>query len=198
VGEGGLAAPEKKARRRGAHLVLIDESGAFLNPLVRRTWAPRGRTPVLRGWGRHRDKVNVIAAVSISPAARRLGLYFQTDPKRFFDAGRVVGFLRRLLRRLRGRVMVVWDRGTNHKGPVVREYLAGQPRLQVEHLPAYAPELNPAEAVWGWLKHSRLCNRVPPGVSVLDDWVNDHLAEIKHDPRLLRQVCKAADLPLTI
>jgi len=177
--------------------VLIDESGVFLNPLVRRTWAPVGRTPVLRGWGRHRDKVNVIAAVSLSPSARRLGLYFQTDPRRFFDAAAVVRFLRALLRRLRGRVLVVWDRGSNHKGPLLREYLAGQPRLGVEYLPGYAPELNPVEALWGWLKYSRLCNRVPPGVAVLDDWVNDHLAEIKHGPRLLRQVCKAAALRLT-
>jgi hypothetical protein len=177
--------------------VLIDESGVFLNPLVRRTWAPRGRTPVLRSWGRHRDKVNVIGAISLSPRARRLGLYFQTDARRFFDAAAVVRFLRRLLRRLRGRVLVVWDRGSNHRGPLVREYLAGQPRLEVEYLPGYAPELNPVEALWGWLKYSRLCNRVPPGVGVLDDWVNDHLVEIKHDPPLLRQVCKAAELRLT-
>ena len=47
--------------------MLIDESGFFLNPLVRRTWAPKGKTPVLPSWGRHRDKVSVIAALSVAP-----------------------------------------------------------------------------------------------------------------------------------
>ena len=46
----------------GSSAVLIDETGLFLNPLVRRTWAKRGRTPVLDSWGRHRDKVSVIGA----------------------------------------------------------------------------------------------------------------------------------------
>ena len=53
--------------------MLIDESGFFLNPLVRRTWAPRGKTPVLPSWGRHRDKVSVVAALNggASPARSR-------------------------------------------------------------------------------------------------------------------------------
>ncbi len=55
-------------------MVLIDESGFFLNPLVLRTWAARGRTPVLTGFGRHRDKVSTIAAISVAPRRRRLGL----------------------------------------------------------------------------------------------------------------------------
>ena len=61
-----------------AHLVLIDEAGCFLNPLVRRSWARRGKTPVLDSWGRHRDKVSVIGAVTLSSVARRPGFYFAT------------------------------------------------------------------------------------------------------------------------
>jgi hypothetical protein len=67
VAGGGLAAPPKKAAGDRAHLVLIDEAGLFLNPLVRRTWAKVGQTPVLDSWGRHRDKVSVIGAVTVSP-----------------------------------------------------------------------------------------------------------------------------------
>src|SRR4051794_27744622 len=90
--------PRKKARDDGAHLVLIDESGFFLNPTVRRTWAPRGRTPVLTGFGRPRDKVSTIAAISVAPSRRRIGLYWRTDPKRYIDAAAVVAFLRDLMR----------------------------------------------------------------------------------------------------
>ena len=54
----------KKAFADAAHVVLIDETGLLLNPLVRRTWAPRGKTPVLESWGGHRKKVSVIGAVT--------------------------------------------------------------------------------------------------------------------------------------
>src|SRR5581483_10705782 len=111
---------------------LIDEAGPFLNPLVRRAWAPAGRPPVLTAWGRHRDKVSAIGAVTVSPVARRLGFYFATDPADFFNAGRVVEFLRGLLRHLRGKVVVIWDGGGNHKGPLVRAFLRRNKRLRLE------------------------------------------------------------------
>ena len=72
---------------------------------------------MLTGFGRRRDKVSTIAAISVAPAHRRIGLYFRTDPVTYVDAAAVVSFLRRLLRHLRGRVIVVWDGGSNHKGP---------------------------------------------------------------------------------
>jgi hypothetical protein len=102
VGGRGLAPYQKKARDEGAHVVLIDESGFFLNPVVRRAWAPVGRTPVLTGFGRHRDKVSTIAAIAVAPRRRRLGLYWRTDPVHYIDAAGVVSFLRDLLRHLGG------------------------------------------------------------------------------------------------
>ena len=191
----GLAAHSKKAAAEEAHIVLIDETGCFLNPLVRRSWAKTGQTPVLDSWGRHRDKVSVIGAVSISPRAHRLGLYFATDPKDFFNAQRVVGFLRDLLRHLRGKVIVVWDGGTNHKGPEIRQFLARNRRLTLERLPAYAPDLNPVEVVWSWLKYSKLANFVPADVRDLEDWVLEYLVPLKCDPHLLRQLWEGSDLP---
>ena len=77
---------QKKPRDERAHVVLIDESGFFLNPTVRRTWAPKGRTPVLTGFGRHRDKVSTIAAIIVAPRRRRVGLYWRTDPEHYIDA----------------------------------------------------------------------------------------------------------------
>jgi hypothetical protein len=90
---------------------LIDETGLFLNPLVRRTWSLIGQTPVLDADGGRREKVSVIGAVSVSPVSQRLGFYFATEPGGFFTAEKVVGFLRDLLKHLRGRVIVVWGRG---------------------------------------------------------------------------------------
>ena len=155
----------------------------------------KGKTPVIGGDGGHRKKVSVIGAVSVSPAARRAGLYFSTRPDGFFTAEAVVVFLRDLLRHLRGKVVVVWDGGPNHKGPLIREFLRRNRRLTLERLPAYAPDLNPVEVVWSWLKYGRLANYVPEGIPELDDEILDHLIELKCDPDLLRNLWDGSDLP---
>ncbi|WP_149109719.1 transposase [Limnoglobus roseus] len=180
--EARLAADRKKAAAAKAHLVLIDETGLFLNPLVKRSWAKVGKTPVLAADGGHRDKVSAIGAVAVSPTDRRLGFYFATEPNGFFTADKVVGFLRDVLKHLRGNVVVVWDRGSNHRGPAIRDFLARNRRLRLEMLPPWAPELNPVEAVWSWLKYGELANFVPDDTGHLDDEVIERLIELKFNP----------------
>lgn len=175
--------------------MLIDESGFQLNPVVRRTWAPRGHTPVLRSWGRHRDKVSVIAAISVSPERQRLGLVFHTDAKHYIDAAAVAKFLRALLGRLRGGVIVIWDGGTNHKGPLIRAVCADHPRLHLERLPAYAPDLNPVEFIWSHLKYGHLANFIPRDLNHLQRVVGSQLHVLRHSPRLLKQPWKGSILP---
>jgi transposase len=195
LGGGGLAAHPRKAHDEHAHLVLIDESGLFLNPLVRRSWSACGKTPVIGGDGGHRRKVSVIGAASVSPGIRRLGLYFDTRPDGFFGAPEVVGFLRYLLKALVGKAIVVWDGGTNHKGPLMRAFLARNARLWLERLPAYAPELNPVEQVWSWLKYGQLANFVPADLAELDDEIIARLIRLRCDPKLLRARWDGSELP---
>jgi len=195
VGRQRLASHPKKASETHAHLVLIDETGLFLNPLVRRTWALVGQTPVLDADGGHRDKVSVIGGLSVSPAKGRLGLYFATEPNGFFTADKVVGFLRDLLRHLRGDVTVVWDRGGNHKGPIIRAFLRRNRLLRLEMLPAWAPDHNPVEAAWSWLKYGELANFTPAGLGPLGDEIIDRLIGLKFDPDLLRALWDRSKLP---
>lgn len=162
---------------------------------MRRTWSVIGQTPVLDADGGHREKVSVIGGLSVSPANRRLGFYFATAPGGFFTAEKVVDYLRELLRHLRGNVLVVWDRGNNHKGPVVRKFLAKHRRLRLEMLPPWAPDHNPVEAVWSWLKYGELANFTPEGIEPLDDAVIDRLIELKFDPELLRALWDRSKLP---
>jgi transposase len=155
----------------------------------------RGRTPVIDGDGGHRAKVSVIGAVSVSPRIRRLGLYFDTRPNGFFGAPEVIGFLRYLLRALVGKVIVVWDGGTNHKGPLMRAFLARNRRVWLERLPPYAPELNPVEPVWGWLKYGQLANFVPDDLVELNDEIIDRLIHLRCNPKLLRSLWGGSKLP---
>jgi putative transposase len=162
---------------------------------VRRTWATIGQTPIIPSDGGHRDKVSVIGALTLSPIDHHLGFYFQTLPHGYFGAEPVVGFLRHLLRHLRGKVVVIWDGGTNHNGPIIRKFLKRNRRLSLVRLPAYSPDLNPVEFVWSWLKWGRLANYAPEDIPELDDWILEHLMELKFDPELLKALWERSDLP---
>jgi putative transposase len=174
---------------------LIDETGLFLNPLVRRTWSKIGQTPVIGGDGGRHKKVSVIAGLSVSPKMHRLGLYFATQPDGFFTNDKVVEFLGDLLKHLRGNVVVVWDRGPNHKGPVVSNFLMRRKRLTVELLPPWAPELNPVEDVWSWLKYGELANYVPDNTEALDEAIVDRIIGLRFNPDLLRALWGRSALP---
>ena len=63
--------------------------------------------------------------------------------------------------------------------------LAGEPEVVVEDFPAYAPELNPDEMVWGWLKYGRLCNLLPEDVGALRDHLLTELEWAAFDSELL-------------
>jgi putative transposase len=162
---------------------------------VRRTWAVTGRTPVIPADGDRHTKVSAIGALSVSPVDHHLGFYFRTLADGYFGPDQVVAFLRHLLRHLRGKVVVIWDGGSNHKGPVIRKFLSRNRRLHLIRLPAYSPDLNPVEAVWGWLKWGRLANFAPESLSELEDWAIEYLMDLKFDPGLLRALWERSDLP---
>jgi transposase len=169
----------------------------LLTPLVRRTLAPRGETPILPVKGGRREKVSVIAGLSLSPVARRPGLYFRTFPNAYVTTPDTAAFLRDLLRHLRGRVIVVWDRGPIHRGDPIRRVLADYPRLTLERLPSYAPELNPVEQLWNHIKYARLANLSAPDADALDDLVLECLIDAKFDSKRLRSFYAATPLTLT-
>ena len=130
-------------------------------PSVRRTWAPLGQTPIVRHYYR-RDRISVIGGLSVSPKRRRLGLYFRMHPKNISQE-EVYDFLWYLMRHLRGHVIVAWDGASIHDPKFSSELLRKYPRLHLERLPAYAPQLNPIEAAWHAAKHS-LANGRPEDI----------------------------------
>jgi transposase len=192
-----LAAHQKKARRQGAHIALIDESGLLMAPLARRTWAPRGQTPELVQRSGTREKVSVAAAVWLSPLRDRLGLYWHTLANGYFDSWAMAAFLEAMLKDLPGRFVVVWDGGPMHKGGPIRD-LTGHfgDRLDLERLPPYAPMLNPIEPLWSWLKWGRLSNFAPRDAAEIETRVVAELAKIGGDQGFLRNLFHASDLPL--
>lgn len=194
----GLAAHQKKAALTGAHLVFIDESGFMLAPLVRRTLAPQGQTPILKCRGAHREKVSVVAALALSPKRGNIQLLFKTLPNGSFDGPAIAEFLRDLLRHLPGKVIVVWDNAGFHKGRAVRDVLSKHPRLTLEHLPPYAPELNPVEQLWNWLKWGRYCNYAPPDAHAMNRRLQPTLQACRHRSARLGAFFRASSLPIRL
>lgn len=166
-----------------------------MSPLVRRTLAPCGKTPVLKTKAKHREKVSVTAALTISPRRHLLGLYWQTYPKSFVNAERAADFLRALMRHLRGNVIVVWDGGPMHKGQPIAQVLHDFPRLSLERLPPYAPEINPVEYLWSHLKYGQMANFAPDDVFQLNTVIRRNLCQIAQSPAVLRSFFAAAGLP---
>jgi transposase len=192
-----MAAHQKKARRQGAYLALIDESGLLMAPLVRRTWGLRGHTPVLVQKEGRREKVSVAAALWLSPRRDRVGLFSGSLVNAYFNNWYSAAFLQALVAELAGRVVVVWDGGSMHKGDPIAElqHQLGD-RLSLEKFPPYAPELNPVEPVWSWLKYSRLCNFAPHDAVQLNERVNAELMAICDNQELLRSFFHTSELPL--
>lgn len=185
----------RAARERGAHLVFLDESGYMLTPTVRRTWARRGSKPVHDCWDR-RDRLSAISCLTVSPKACRLNLYFQLLPYTVHGED-VVEFLQELKKALPGPFTVLWDGGSVHsKCGAVKEYLAKHPDIAAETLPAYAPELNPDELVWGWSKYGRLANLAAENTDHLAEHVIDELMYLKQHPHLLASFVRKTELPL--
>jgi putative transposase len=167
-------------------VVLIDETGLQLSPLRRRSWAVCGQRPILRQLAGTRQKVSVIGALSLSPKTYRPNFYFQTLPNGTFNSTAVAAFLRDLLKHLRGKVIVVWDNGSMHKGDAMRQLRKDFPRLSIEWFPPYAPELNPVEQVWSHLKFGYCANLIPDDLQHLDDEATDFLIDTRFNPKRLQ------------
>jgi transposase len=171
---------------RGATLVFLDEAGFMLTPTVRRTLAPRGKTPVLPALQRH-DRLSAISCVTLGVTAEQPELYFELMPAGLnVTAEDVVAFLTELRRELPGPLTVVWDRHNIHsRSRLVQQWLARQEGVVLEDLPGYAPELNPDEMVWAWLKYGRLGNLSPADVRELREHLLAELGWATFDRELL-------------
>jgi transposase len=141
-----LARDQKKAQKEGRTIVFIDESGLSQRPHRRRTWAPRGQTPVLQfhfNW----KTLSVIAGVTV------WNFYFQLF-EQAIHSEQIIEFLKHLLRYIDGDILLIWDRLPGHRSKITQQFIRDQKgRLETEYLPPYAPELNPVEYIWAHCKH---------------------------------------------
>jgi transposase len=166
----------------------------MLQPVVRRSWAPRGQTPILRQWDR-RDRLSAISALTVAPRRRRFGLYWALHHHNIRSA-EVLRFLQHLHRHVPHGFTLIWDRHRPHRATRVTRWVAQHRRIVIEWLPAYAPDLNPVEAVWSHAKYGDLANFAPDDLSALEGAVLGSLTDTRGERPLLAAFIRAAGLEL--
>ena len=136
-------------------IVFVDESGFYLLPMLVRTYAPRGETPVLKEWVTC-DHLSVMSGITLEG---KLSVMIRDHSLSSED---VIIFLQQLQRQIHGKLLIIWDGSSIHRSKAIKAYLAsgGAKLIHLERLPGYAPERNPDEGVWSYLKRVKLKNVV--------------------------------------
>lgn len=167
--------------------MFVDESGLSERPHRCRSWAPRGQTPVLQfhfNW----HQLSVIAGITW------WNFYFRLFPGTI-RAPQVVEFLAHLKDQLPGKLLIICDGLAAHRGRLVRQYVEAQRgHIVLERLPAYAPELNPVEYIWGHWKQHELPNFCAKDFAQLSRHARRTLRRMQRRPTLVTAFWKQAEL----
>ena len=199
---GDLGEGSRLAAATGAYGCFEDEAGQNLRPPKARTWAPRGRTPVVRVSGKGSGRVSVAGLVCLRPGARaRLNYrtpvnHGRKGERRSMSEADYAGLLTAAHQELQAPVILVWDRLNTHVSAVMRAFVSSHPGWLTEvRLPAYAPELNPAEGAWAAMKAS-LGNLAVRDVDQLAAVMKNRLKRIQYRPALIEAFLAQTGLTL--
>lgn len=178
-----MACSEKKWIEEGRTTLFVDESGFYLLPALVSTWAPTGERPILVEQ-LTRDHLSAIGGITPE------GALYLLSQECSFDGEGVVKFLEQLLWLIPGKLGIVWDGASIHRGQEVRSFLSqgGAERIELALLPSYAPELNPAEGVWNYLKRVLLRNVCCYTIAHLQDRFLDATRRLQAQPHII-QAC---------
>jgi hypothetical protein len=178
-------------------VVAADETGFLMNPLLKKTWAPAGKTPVVAYRTRHRRKVSVPGAVTCQPSRGLFEAVCDFHPDACVRAPQAAAFIHRLLAEHPGRrIDLIGDDLDAHRSKRVKERVEQRPNLHVHHLPGYAPELNPAEMLWCLSKHHRMANHAVGDVPELHAEAERCVNEVAGEQSLLESCHTHAGLAL--
>jgi transposase len=181
---------EERSRREGRALVFVDESGFYLLPGVVKTYAPKGRAPIVDEW-QTRDHLSVMGGVT--PQGKVYSLVRPTS----LNGLHTIEFLIHLGRLGADRLLVVWDGSPIHRRAEVRAFVgeAGD-AIQVEPLPPYAPDLNPVEWLWRQMKEVELRNLTCLDLEQLHMELHLALGRVRQKPALVGSFFEGAGLGL--
>jgi transposase len=178
----------KRAKREGAEIYFWDESGFRADTVQGRTWSARGKTPIVCVPG-VRQSVSAASAVSAKG-----GFWFATY-KGGMNAEMFVEILKALMRHRKKPLFLVLDSLPAHRAKIVRNYVAStNGKLEFHFLPGYAPELNPDELVWNYMKTTAVAKRPLTKGESLHDRIDAELLQIQANSALVRSFFRTEDV----
>lgn len=137
-----------------------------------------GQPPVIQ-YSFHWTQLSAIAGISFWQ------FYFRLFPGSIRTA-QLLEFLKALRAQIRGRLLIIWDRLNVHRSRLVREWVEDQDGdVQLEFLPAYAPELNPVEAIWNYLKNREIANLCAATIQEVGRYARRRLRSMQRRPKLI-------------
>lgn len=171
---------KKRAKKLGAKIFFLDEAGFQSDAPLGRTYGLKGETPVVKTSGQ-RQSINVISAVN----AR--GEFWAATYDSKLNAESFVLFLKNFMKGRSGKVFLVLDKHPSHKAKLVGRYVESlQGRLELHPLPSYAPDLNPDEFVWSYMKSNGVSKKPLKKNESLRARVEEDLIRIQNDRELVR------------
>ena len=125
-----MAFSQKRALKEGRTIVFCDQSGFYLLPMVVRTYAPIGQTPILKE-NLTRDHLSAMSAITLE------GKLYMIEQDRAFKGEDVVRFLKHLMRQIPGKLLIIWDGSPIHRSQAVKDFVSSgvSRRLKLERLP---------------------------------------------------------------
>jgi len=176
--------------------VFLDESGISERPPVRRTWAPRGKTPSVVhsfNW----KKLSICSVIAYWWNGKRCRLFFRVVGGSYNDR-KLISFLEQLLHQPSMRKLIlVWDGLPSHSSQRMVEYLRHQKdRLHIIRLPAYAPDINPVEGLWANIQGQELANRCVKDLGEMVEGVRNGFTRLSSESWLLESFLRHAGLSL--
>jgi DDE superfamily endonuclease len=101
--------------RQQAWIFFHDESGFSQQPSVRTTWAPRGKTPILRPRGNPGSKTSVAAVPGFRWEGAQTRWFARTQPGSYHSTA-LMEFLKQRKRLVGGqKVILIWDHWPAHR-----------------------------------------------------------------------------------
>lgn len=157
----------------GGSIFFCDEAGIRTDYHSGTTWAPVGRTPVVRGTG-NRKSINMISAVA--PVGK---LHFSFVDGNI-NAANFIEYLKKLMHDIPGKIFLIVDGHSAHTAELTRTFVAeNAERVKLFYLPPYSPELNPDEWVWKGIKRDRVGKMVACTKDELRDGIKKAVAQLQ-------------------
>jgi DDE superfamily endonuclease len=157
------------AAASGAWICFEDEAGQTLRPPKATMWGRRGHTPQIAVSGKGSGRISIAGLVCVK-SGQRSRLIYRTrthrgrkGERRSFAESDYAALLDAAHQQLGAPIVLVWDNLNTHMSATMRALIAARDWLHVIRLPAYAPDLNPAEHVWSHVKRG-LGNLIVHGI----------------------------------